>query len=167
MSALEKVTALRERIEREGLEVVSPYGRTRELTGLTMVFDAGEARELAAADLRENHPEFVPFAGDAERVAWILRTTPSSRRAVSYIGRPGLCREEEVCIPVAQYARRDGLLLSFFYVRSVDLRRLPEDAIALARSAAVVAERLGEGLGPVTLFIVSAHVYPDGGGKLT
>jgi hypothetical protein len=167
MNVFGKVDQLRGRVKREGLEVDSPYGRTRELTGVTLSFTSEEARGLTQMPLREDHPEFVPFARDAPRLAYILGKTPSSRRAVSYIGRQGLNREEEVCIPVGQFALRDGALLGFFYVRSVDMRRLPEDAVALARSAGVVADRTGVVLGAVTLFIASAHVYLDGGGKLT
>jgi hypothetical protein len=156
VAGLELIFETIDRVVREGEAVDSPFGATRELRGLELVFDLAEV--WGCVD--QENPEFAGILLHLPRLEAVLRADPGSRRAVAYFGELSAAGEELFCLPLVQYLVRDRRLHTFCYARSLDLAgKLPVDVRVLAETARMLAGGLGLELGELRFYAASAHVY--------
>ena len=95
---------------------------------------------------------------DLQDIVELLRTKPSSKRALVAICGPG--DGNVPCVNAVQFLCRQGRLQAIYFARGQDaFRKFYADGLCVAKMAQRVASALGLPAGTVAGFIGSSHVY--------
>jgi thymidylate synthase len=139
-----------------GDPLIRQFGDSRMIADMEGVFFADGSNALG-----HRYADLMRGPGgrhDLQDVLLLLRTEPSSKRAVVTLCGRG--DGKVPCVNVVQFLIRSGVLRTIYFARGQDaFTKFYADALCLATMTCRVAEGLGLPCGPVEGFIGSSHVY--------